>query len=116
MGLTRGIACFVSVNRFLPCFGSVISPITAAWMPSFVSLPIMLFVSSFSAVMRSEPELMSWSGSMLKCLQIFCVSSGIKICCLYTLKPTFAASASSCSPPATPPSVGSCIAVTPPVL
>ena len=32
------------------------------------------------------------------------------------LKPVFAASASSCSPPATPPSVGSCIAVTPPVL
>lgn len=32
------------------------------------------------------------------------------------MKPVFAASASSWSPPATPPSVGSCIAVTPPVL
>ena len=53
---------------------------------------------------------------MSKCAHILRVSSGIKISFSQTWKPTFAASASSCNPPATPPSVGSCIAETPPIL
>lgn len=70
----------VFVTKCLPWFGFVISPITVALMPSFCRLSMMVCAFSGSAVMSRAPELMSWSGSMLKCLQICLVSVGIRIC------------------------------------
>ena len=81
-GLTSSVFSPVSVIRFLPCSGFVTSPIIEACMPAFVRFWIMVSAFSSSVTTSSEPELMSWSGSMLKCVHIFCVSSGIRIFCL----------------------------------
>lgn len=57
------------------------------------------------------PDPIVFSGSILKWLQIFWVSSLIVMGFEFIWKPVFEASASSCRPPARPPSVGSCIAL-----
>lgn len=76
----------------------------------------MASVFSGSAAMSSAPELISCSGSIWKWLQICAVSGLTGTASLKIFTPRFEASAISWMPPATPPSVGSCMAWTPPVL
>lgn len=91
------------------------SPIIEAWI--FSSFRFFKMASAFlgSAEMSKAPELISWSGSILKCLHNLEVSRDTGIFSLKIFTPKWEASAISCIPPATPPSVGSCMACTPPV-